>query len=151
MRKPRYVWMLMALLLAAPPAAAQVFTPTFTSPRLVDDLGIYLSDGPGDLALEGIWRGREQQGHQHPHVPGLSHRLLLSWLSRAAHLPHQDVRSGPPQRGPAIKNRTRVGCARRASAGCSGAHLAGDGGAGFLLRHGGGSFRPPNPFRKDRV
>lgn len=38
-------------------ASAQVFTPTFTSPRLLNELGVYLSDGPGDLAVEGIWRG----------------------------------------------------------------------------------------------
>jgi hypothetical protein len=38
-------------------AYAQVFTPTFTSPRLVNEFGIHLSDGPGDLAVEGIWRG----------------------------------------------------------------------------------------------
>jgi hypothetical protein len=36
---------------------AQVFTPTYTSPRLTNDLGIYLNDGPGDLGVEGIWRG----------------------------------------------------------------------------------------------
>lgn len=39
------------------PAEAQVFTPTYQSPRLINDLGVYLSDGPGDLAIEGIWRG----------------------------------------------------------------------------------------------
>jgi hypothetical protein len=38
-------------------ASAQVFTPTYTSPRLLNEIGIYLSDGPGDLGLEGIWRG----------------------------------------------------------------------------------------------
>lgn len=37
--------------------SAQVFTPTYQSPRLLNELGIYLSDGPGDLAFEGIWRG----------------------------------------------------------------------------------------------
>lgn len=41
----------------AVPAHAQVFTPTFTSPRLLNELGVYVSDGPGDLAVEGIWRG----------------------------------------------------------------------------------------------
>jgi hypothetical protein len=44
-------------LLFAGAASAQVFTPTYTSPRLLNELGIYVSDGPGDLALEGIWRG----------------------------------------------------------------------------------------------
>jgi hypothetical protein len=48
---------LAATLVAAAPAQAQVFTPTFTSPRLINDLGVYLSDGPGNLAVEGIWRG----------------------------------------------------------------------------------------------
>ena len=44
--------------LSAGSARAQVFTPTFMSPRLTNDLGIYISDfDPGDLALEGIWRG----------------------------------------------------------------------------------------------
>jgi hypothetical protein len=47
----------LVLLAAAVPAQAQVFTPTFQSPRLLNDVGIYLSDGPGDLAIEGIWRG----------------------------------------------------------------------------------------------
>ena len=38
-------------------AEAQIFTPTFMGPRSSSDVGIYLSDGPGDLAVEGIWRG----------------------------------------------------------------------------------------------
>lgn len=42
---------------AASSVSAQVFTPTYTSPRILNDLGIYVSDGPGDLAIEGIWRG----------------------------------------------------------------------------------------------
>ena len=41
---------------AAPPALAQVFTPTYQSTRRGSDVGLYLSDGPGDLAVEGIWR-----------------------------------------------------------------------------------------------
>ena len=36
---------------------AQVFTPTYMSPVPMSDIGVYLSDGPGDLTLEGIWRG----------------------------------------------------------------------------------------------
>lgn len=43
--------------LVAPAAEAQVFTPTYMSPMGLSDLGIYVSDGPGDLTLEGIWRG----------------------------------------------------------------------------------------------
>lgn len=42
--------------LSAGGARAQVFTPAFQSPRITNDIGIYLSDY-GDLALEGIWRG----------------------------------------------------------------------------------------------
>ncbi|HEX2207033.1 MAG TPA: hypothetical protein VHG93_05075 [Longimicrobium sp.] len=42
--------------LAAAPAQAQVFTPSYQAPVVMNDLGIYLSDGPGDMALEGIYR-----------------------------------------------------------------------------------------------
>ncbi len=45
------------LILIAVPVQAQVFTPTFQSPRLINDVGVYLNDGPGDLAIEGVWRG----------------------------------------------------------------------------------------------
>jgi hypothetical protein len=40
-------------------AQAQVFTPTYMSPRLSNDIGVYVGDSPmgGDLAVEGIWRG----------------------------------------------------------------------------------------------
>ncbi len=37
-------------------AAAQVFTPTFQPPRGGGNIGVYLSDGPGDFAIEGIFR-----------------------------------------------------------------------------------------------
>ncbi len=37
-------------------ADAQVYTPTYMAPRAGSDLGIYLSSGPGNFALEGIWR-----------------------------------------------------------------------------------------------
>lgn len=37
-------------------ASAQVFTPSYQSPVFLNDLGIYLSDGPGDMTLEGIYR-----------------------------------------------------------------------------------------------
>jgi hypothetical protein len=47
---------LAAVVMAAAPARAQVFTPTFQSTERSNDIGIYLSDGPGDLAVEGIWR-----------------------------------------------------------------------------------------------
>jgi hypothetical protein len=38
------------------PAQAQVFTPPYLAPRFTDDIGVYLSDGPGDLAIEGMLR-----------------------------------------------------------------------------------------------
>ena len=46
------------LALAAPDALdAQISTPTFMSPRLSSDVGVYLSNpGYGQLAVEGIWR-----------------------------------------------------------------------------------------------
>lgn len=37
-------------------AGAQVFTPSYQAPVVMNDLGVYLSDGPGDMALEGIYR-----------------------------------------------------------------------------------------------
>src|SRR5690606_9632396 len=37
-------------------ANAQVFTPTYMSPRASSDIGLYLSDGPGEFAAEGILR-----------------------------------------------------------------------------------------------
>lgn len=37
-------------------AAAQVFTPTFQAPRSSSDLGVYIADGPGEFAIEGILR-----------------------------------------------------------------------------------------------
>jgi len=57
--KNRLVCKLLVMLFvaAAAPLQAQVFTPTYQSPRLINDVGIYLSDGPGNLAVEGIWRG----------------------------------------------------------------------------------------------
>lgn len=45
-----------ALAMGAQAAGAQVFTPTYLAPRVSSDLGVYVSDGPGDLAVEGIWR-----------------------------------------------------------------------------------------------
>jgi hypothetical protein len=45
-----------ALAMGAQAADAQVFTPSYQAPVVMNDLGIYLSDGPGDMALEGIYR-----------------------------------------------------------------------------------------------
>ena len=45
-----------AVVFAAAPVKAQVFTPPFQSTERAGDIGLYLSDGPGDLAVEGIWR-----------------------------------------------------------------------------------------------
>lgn len=44
------------LAMSAQAAGAQVFTPTYLAPRVSSDLGVYVSDGPGELAIEGIWR-----------------------------------------------------------------------------------------------
>lgn len=45
-----------ALSVSSVAAEAQVFTPSYQSPVVMNDLGVYLSDSPGDLTLEGIWR-----------------------------------------------------------------------------------------------
>lgn len=45
-----------AAVLGTTSVQAQIFTPTFQSTARSSDIGLYLSDGPGDLALEGIWR-----------------------------------------------------------------------------------------------
>ena len=37
-------------------AGAQVFTLPFQPPRISNDVGVYVNDGPGDLAIEGILR-----------------------------------------------------------------------------------------------
>jgi hypothetical protein len=57
MRKYSFAAAAALCLAVASPATAQIFTPTFTSPRLLNEVGVAVSDGPGDLALEGIWRG----------------------------------------------------------------------------------------------
>jgi len=46
----------LGLLLAVSEADGQVFTPTFMAPRPAADVGVYLSDGPGDFSVEGIVR-----------------------------------------------------------------------------------------------
>ncbi|MBW3572491.1 MAG: hypothetical protein KY467_15425 [Gemmatimonadetes bacterium] len=62
MRAVTRTWMMRAavagaLAMGAGAAEAQVFTPSYQAPVVMNDLGIYLSDAPGDLAVEGIWRG----------------------------------------------------------------------------------------------
>lgn len=47
-----------AVAFAASPGEAQIFTPTYQSPIPSTDVGAYFADGPGDFAVEGIWRGR---------------------------------------------------------------------------------------------
>lgn len=52
-------WMVAAAVagaLWAGSAEAQVFTPSYQAPVVMNDLGVYVSDGPGDFALEGIYR-----------------------------------------------------------------------------------------------
>ncbi len=56
-RRPLFVLTLVvSSLVSAGTASAQIFTPTYMSPIRSSDSGVYLSDGPGDFALEGIWR-----------------------------------------------------------------------------------------------
>jgi hypothetical protein len=48
---------LLALVVAgADVAEAQVFTPSYASPRSAGDYGLYVSSGPGDFAIEGVIR-----------------------------------------------------------------------------------------------
>ena len=47
----------MAASATAGQAAAQVFTPSYLAPRVASEMGIYVSDGPGDLTAEGSLRG----------------------------------------------------------------------------------------------
>lgn len=47
----------MAASATAGQAAAQVFTPSYLAPRVASEVGIYVSDGPGDLTAEGSLRG----------------------------------------------------------------------------------------------
>jgi hypothetical protein len=58
MHNSRWILLLAGLALCggAARADAQVFTPTFMSPQPGGDVGLYLSDGPGSFAFEGIWR-----------------------------------------------------------------------------------------------
>ncbi|HYR12038.1 MAG TPA: hypothetical protein VEQ60_29910 [Longimicrobium sp.] len=58
MKKTWFVSMAVAgaVTVGAATADAQVFTPSYQAPVVMNDLGIYLSDGPGDMALEGIYR-----------------------------------------------------------------------------------------------
>lgn len=46
-----------AAMATAARAEAQVFTPTYMAPRVSNEMGLYVSDGPGDLAAEGSIRG----------------------------------------------------------------------------------------------
>ena len=52
----RRIWLAAAVAAVAAPAEAQVFTPSYQSPVLLSDIGVYASDGPGDVTLEGIYR-----------------------------------------------------------------------------------------------
>lgn len=57
MKKVTFVAAAAAVVALAGQARAQVFTLPFQAPRSTGgDVGIYLSDGPGDLAVEGILR-----------------------------------------------------------------------------------------------
>lgn len=50
------------LVMTAAPLSSQVFTPSYMAPQPGSDLGIYVSDGPGNFAIEGIMR-RHFGGH----------------------------------------------------------------------------------------
>jgi hypothetical protein len=58
MRKLSLVFLLVAVAFGSVSrrAEAQVFTPTFMAPRQSSDIGLYLSDGPGEFSIEGIMR-----------------------------------------------------------------------------------------------
>lgn len=57
MKRFACVTMVAGALMLAGAAEAQIYTPTYQSPRLTNDLGIYANSGPGDWGIEGIWRG----------------------------------------------------------------------------------------------
>ncbi len=52
------IWMLLlaAVFTGVEVAEAQVFTPSYLSPRSAGDYGIYINDGPGDFSVEGVMR-----------------------------------------------------------------------------------------------
>jgi hypothetical protein len=52
---------LAGLLMAASPAAAQVFTPPFMSPTPRNDFGVYVSS-LGNIAIEGLWERHARGG-----------------------------------------------------------------------------------------
>jgi hypothetical protein len=45
-----------AALICASSLAAQIYTPSYASPRSMGDFGVYVADGPGNFSLEGILR-----------------------------------------------------------------------------------------------
>lgn len=57
MMRKNVVWAAAAIALATAPVQAQVFTPSYMAPAPSADAGVYFSEGPGDFAVEGIWRG----------------------------------------------------------------------------------------------
>lgn len=56
MRRIGQAMAVLAVLVAGVEVSAQVLTPSYQSPRLLNEVGVYVSDGPGDLAAEGVWR-----------------------------------------------------------------------------------------------
>jgi hypothetical protein len=44
------------VLAAAGSAEAQIYTPSYSSPRPASETGIYLNSGPGNFSAEGLWR-----------------------------------------------------------------------------------------------
>jgi hypothetical protein len=82
----RSLIMAVASLLAAAPLGAQIFTPSYMAPMPGSDVGIYISDGPGSFALEGVMRrhfGAYDLGFRAGVAGGENARLLLGGEYRA--------------------------------------------------------------------
>jgi hypothetical protein len=57
MRSVRFPAVLLALVVGGGSVAeAQVFTPSYASPRSAGDYGLYVNSGPGDFSVEGVFR-----------------------------------------------------------------------------------------------
>ncbi|MBB4635537.1 hypothetical protein [Longimicrobium terrae] len=68
-----------AVLCAGTQAQAQVFTPSYQSPTLVDEAGVHVSGGPGaenDLVVEGMYR-RGRMGFRAGYIASSSSHLSL--------------------------------------------------------------------------
>lgn len=50
------ILLLVLTAISAGAAQAQVFTPSYASPRSAGDYGLYVNSGPGDFSVEGVFR-----------------------------------------------------------------------------------------------